>query len=239
MSDISVQSTANSAFSQATPSTTQVSNQSSTEKTTSSQLDMNSFLTMFATQLQHQDPTNPLESHELAAQLAQFSTVEKLTSVDKKLYELELFMAALNNTQMKNAIGKQVTGAGNDIQVTEDGMTKAGFQLQDHAEKVIVKIHSETGETIRTITLEATAAGKHDLEWDGKNDAGEKVPEGSYTFEVTAVDGEGKDIDVTTTITGTAYSLRMVDGVAYLVLGNADGLLLPTGSVIEVQNGTA
>jgi flagellar basal-body rod modification protein FlgD len=234
MSGISVQSTSTTPESQAAQS----SDQSSTADTASSKLNMNSFLTMFATQLQYQDPTNPLQSHELAAQLAQFSTVEKLTSVDKRLYELELFMAALNNAQMMNAIGKEVTGVGNEIRVTEDGMTKAGFQLNEDATKVTVKILSESGETVKTWELDATAAGDYPIEWDGKNDAGEKVPEGTYTFQVDAVDGEGEAVDATTTITGTAYSLRMVEGIAYLVLGDADGILLPTGSVMEVQNST-
>lgn len=231
MSDLSVQPTTNPAFTQNT--------ETANTGTGSTELNMNSFLTMFTTQLRYQDPTNPLESYELAAQLAQFSTVEKLTSVDKKLYELELFMAALNNTQMMDAIGKEVTGVGNKIQITDDGMTKAGFQLDEDAAKVTVKILSESGEVVRTWTLDATAAGKYPLQWDGKNDAGENMPKGSYTFQVDAVDSAGKAVKGTTTVTGTAYSLRMVDGVAYLVLGNADGILLPTGSVMEVKNPAA
>ena len=42
-------------------------------------LNMNSFLTMFLAQLQNQDPTNPMQSYELASQLAQFTTVQQLS----------------------------------------------------------------------------------------------------------------------------------------------------------------
>jgi flagellar basal-body rod modification protein FlgD len=59
--------------------------------------DMNSFLRMFLTQLQYQDPTNPLESYELASQLAQFSTVERLNAVNSSIQQLEGYTMSVNN----------------------------------------------------------------------------------------------------------------------------------------------
>lgn len=202
-------------------------------------MDMNSFLTMFTTQLKYQDPSNPMESHELAAQLAQFSTVEKLTSLDSKLAEVQSYLAALNNAQMVQALGKEVTGASNIIQVTDDSVTKAGFQLGSDAAQTTVRILSSSGETVRTLTLGGTSSGQHSIDWDGKNDAGKKVPSGAYAFEVEATGSDGKALDVDTSVTGTAYAFRMVEGAPYLVLNNDNGVLLPTSAVKEIHNGTA
>ena len=48
-------------------------------------LDQNAFLNMLLTQLQNQDPLNPLDNTELAAQLAQYSSLEQLTTISGKI----------------------------------------------------------------------------------------------------------------------------------------------------------
>src|SRR3546814_14606402 len=49
-----------------------------------------------------------------------------------------------------------------------------------------VAIKDSTGKTLRTISVGAVEAGKHDFAWDGKNDAGEAVTPGPVTIEATA-----------------------------------------------------
>ncbi len=230
MSDVSVQSSTNAAFSQAAPTAA---------SSVANKLDMNSFLTMFTTQLKYQDPTNPMESHELAAQLAQFSSVEKLTGIEKSMSELQSYLSALNNSQMIQAVGKEITGASNVIQVSGDGVTRTGFQLGVGAVEATARILSQTGETVRVLSLGELASGQHSLQWDGKNDAGETVAPGIYTFEIDALGSDGRSLDVETSVKGTAYAFRMVEGMPFLVLDNEGGLLIPTSSVKQVNNPSA
>jgi flagellar basal-body rod modification protein FlgD len=230
MSDLSVQSAGNAAFSQTA--------QTASTKGTNA-MDMNSFLTMFTTQLKYQDPTNPLESYELAAQLAQFSSVEKLSSLDNKLSEMESYMAAMNNSQMIQAIGKEVTGTSNTIQVNDSGISKTSFQLGSDVAKTTVQILSASGEVVKTLSLGGLSSGEHSLNWDGTSDAGKKMPSGAYTFEITALKSDGTAADVDTSITGTAHAFRMVNGVPYLVLNNDNGILLPTSAVKQIKNTSA
>jgi flagellar basal-body rod modification protein FlgD len=201
------------------------------------QLGMNSFLTMFTTQLKYQDPTNPLQSHELAAQLAQFSSVEKLTELNTNLKEVKSHLASLTNAQMINLIGKEVTGLNGTLQANDGKVSSASYQL-DAPAVATVKIYDEDGVLVRTISMGPQAAGRYEVKWDGRNDAGKKVADGSYSSKVEAVDGEGKKFDIKATIHGTVYSFRLEEGVPYLILNGSDGIKLPISEVQEVMNKT-
>ena len=55
------------------------------------ELDRDAFLNLLVTQLQNQDPLNPTDSAEFTAQLAQFSSLEQLGSVNDNLKQLKNF----------------------------------------------------------------------------------------------------------------------------------------------------
>ncbi|MCU0589660.1 MAG: hypothetical protein MUF52_16115 [Syntrophobacteraceae bacterium] len=230
MPDMTVQPTTSAA----SPVTSQKAGASA-----SSMLNMNAFLTMFTTQLKYQDPTNPMQSYELAAQLAQFSSVEKLAGIEKGMTDMQAHLSALHNAQMIQAVGKEVTGSSNILQVSEGQITRAGFQINVAASGAAARIRTQSGEVIRTMALGELAAGQHKLEWDGKDDAGQKVHSGVYTFEILAAGSDGKALDVDTSVTGTAYAFRMVEGSPFLVLNHDQGLLIPTSSIQQVNNTAA
>ena len=50
--------------------------------------DLDTFLTMLTTQLKNQDPTNPLDTHQMTAQLVQFASVEQQIAQNKNLEDL-------------------------------------------------------------------------------------------------------------------------------------------------------
>lgn len=197
-------------------------------------LDMNAFLTMFTTQLKYQDPTNPLESYELAAQLAQFSTVEKLTEANKNLVTLQSYLASINNAQMVEMIGRTVVGNSNTITVDAGKVSDLKYELSTSGE-VTIKISDAEGKLVRTIKVGAQDAGKHSFTWDGKNDAGETVSSGKYTAEVSLLDANGNTTEVETTVEGKVYSFRLEEGLPYLILGGSNGIALPISQILEVM----
>lgn len=79
---------------------------STTPLTDRSELGQDAFLKLLVTQLQHQDPLNPLDDTEFIAQLAQFSSLEKLTEMAATLARLE--DAVNRNTQVTNPTGGEV-----------------------------------------------------------------------------------------------------------------------------------
>lgn len=212
---------------------TQLAGSKTSESSGSTALGMDAFLTMFTTQLKNQDPTNPLESYELAAQLAQFSSVERLTAVNSNLEEMKSYLASLNNSLMMGMVGKQVVGESDSIQLNSGETSKASYTL-DAAADVTVKILDDSGSLVRTISLGAQQAGSYDVSWDGKNGSGQQMPNGTYHFQVEAVNSSGQVLDVKTTVSGTVYSLRLDEGIPSLVLGGANGVKLAINQVTEI-----
>ncbi|MGV8074044.1 MAG: flagellar hook assembly protein FlgD [Syntrophobacteraceae bacterium] len=217
-----------------------ISNTASATSGTSagSLLNMNSFLTMFTTQLKYQDPSNPLESYELSAQLAQFSTVEQLAQISSQLKNQQMLLTAVNNAQMMDALGKEVVGSYDALQVKDGSISKGSYQLSAPAD-VTVRIYDDQGNQVRTISMGSQEAAQYSVTWDGKNDSGETMGDGSYTFDVSALDTQGNSVDVTKSISGRACAFRVEDGAPYLVLDNTSGVKLPVSAIVEVDETTA
>lgn len=201
-------------------------------------LDMNAFLNMFITQLKYQDPTNPLESYELAAQLAQFSTVEKLTEVNSNLVEIQSYLSSLNNAQMINLIGKEVYGPSDTLIKSGEKISRLSYTT-DAPLDVTVKIYDEQDKPVRTINLGRIEPGDHQIAWDGKDDAGEAVKDGRYHCSLDGTDEGGNPVDIVTNANGVVYSFRLEEGIPYLVLDGPDGIKLPISSIQEVRRRNA
>ncbi|WP_068983149.1 flagellar hook assembly protein FlgD [Lysinibacillus xylanilyticus] len=79
-----------------------------TRQTGNSELGKDAFLQLLITQLQHQDPTNPMDDREFIAQMAQFSSLEQMQNMTKAM---ESLLLSQQQTQMMNYstfIGKEV-----------------------------------------------------------------------------------------------------------------------------------
>jgi len=199
-------------------------------------MDMTAFLRMFTTQLQYQDPTNPLESYELAAQLAQFSTVAELTDIDSNLVKQQSLLTGISNAQMIEDLGKQVTGVGDSLQLKGGSTSSAHYELNASASQATVKIYDDQNQLLRTMEVGQQSAGRYDINWDGLDDSGKAVADGNYHFDVEAVDATGNAVDVTKTISGKVISCRVDNGIGYLVLDNSNGIKLANSAVIEVAD---
>ena len=60
-------------------------------------LGQDAFMKLLVIQLQHQDPTAPKDDSQLLAQLAQFSSLEKLSSIDQTLAQLTSLFTSLSS----------------------------------------------------------------------------------------------------------------------------------------------
>ena len=199
---------------------------------TSTMLGKDDFLTLLITQMQNQDPLNPTDSVEYTAQLAQFSSLEQLSNVNKNLEYLQLFQPSINNAQAVSFIGKEITALGDGIQISEGVAETCEFELSAPAAGVTINIYNEAGNLVKTIERGAMDAGRQSLDWDATDQNGNLLEDGDYTFEVLAVDAEGQAVESITYSTGIVSGVTFIDGTTYFMVENQK---IPIADIIEVN----
>lgn len=189
------------------------------------------FLTLLITQLQNQDPLDPMDNDKITSQVAQLSTVTGINQLNQTLLALSGQLDVSQSMQAANLIGKEILVPGSKIAVGtgEQGtqVTNFGMELLSPAAGVKVTIMDNAGKAVRTMELkEPHAAGVHSLKWDGKDDAGTTVPDGAYTAQITAYDATDMPVSVGALTAGRVSSVaHSTNGVA-LDLGLAGSFLL-------------
>jgi flagellar basal-body rod modification protein FlgD len=193
-------------------------------------LGMNQFLTMLVAQLKNQDPLNPMEGTDFTAQLAQFSGLEQQFAMNENLVSIQEALSGKENDGIIDYIGKTVK-VNDDMIVAKDGQVDSGiYTLEDRAE-VTIYIYDDEGLEVRRIYNGWQDAGEYDLEWDGNNNSGDAVTDGTYTFEVQAKDPEGLFVSYNSYVTGEVTGVTYNKGIAYLMVG--DWVVAPS-NVVEV-----
>ncbi|WP_386081499.1 flagellar hook assembly protein FlgD [Vreelandella sp. F11] len=161
-----------------------------------------SFMTLLITQLQNQDPLNPMENSEMTSQLAQINTVSGIEELNSTLQGITSQMDANQALQASGLIGKGVMVPGKDVLLEQDSegntyTTPFGVELAEPAKNVKATIVGDGGQVIRRYDLGSVDAGVQSFEWDGKNEQGEAAASGRYTVQLEATDGEGEKIEST------------------------------------------
>ena len=147
------------------------------------------FLRLLVTQLQSQDPTNPVQNEDFVAQLAQFTTLEQTTNTNELLEQLISQDTQRTQLDLVNLIGRTVVTEGDTVSLGKDEEATLAYALSGTASRVNIEVLGPNKEIIRTLSSTALEApGGHQVQWDGLNESGDRVPEGVYQFRVKAED---------------------------------------------------
>jgi flagellar basal-body rod modification protein FlgD len=204
---------------------------------TKNALGKDDFLKMLIAQLKNQDPLNPLEGTEFAAQLAEFSSLEQLSNLNsytkQSIDSNYLLTQSINNTLVATLIGKEVKIESAEINVNGQEKITLGYELATPASSVTIKIMDENGRVVKNIDSLPGNFGDSKLSWDLSDNNGEKLPNGKYTFEVTAIDISGKKMETNLFNIGTVDGVRFTDSGTVLLVGGKE---LPVSNVSEILN---
>jgi flagellar basal-body rod modification protein FlgD len=173
-------------------------------------LDKDDFLKLMLTQMKNQDPMNPMQSHEMAAQLAQFTSLEQLFNVNKNLEGLTRAQDPMQKYEALNFLGRTIKADSRQIlRQPGDQATELRFNLMGDAAKIKLTIADENGAVVKTVEFGNLKKGPNKLAWAGTDNENRDVKPGKYMFNVEAENG-GKKIGVLTetkgTITGVNYT---------------------------------
>jgi flagellar basal-body rod modification protein FlgD len=203
----------------------------SSSSTKTQALGKDDFLKLLVTQLQNQDPLSPMDSTQFISQLAQFSSLEQLTNVNDNLKIVQLFDQSINNSQAVTFVGKTIKASGSMFELESGKSHEIQYQLGEDAAKVYVSIYDETGATVRKIEMDQMSAGSHSVVWNGADENGNAVPEGTYSFSVQAKNKDGEAMTTAAYIEETVTGIAYHDGGTYL---QANGIEIPYSAIMEV-----
>ncbi len=195
------------------------------------------FLELMIAQMKNQDPLDPMDGTEYAAQLAQFSSLEQLTNLNdsmEKSIDADYYLSqSINNTLTATLIGNDVKLSSPTLHNIGQETTEFGYKIDSDAMTVKVEIYNEGGALVRTIKDENVSSGDHKLSWDFFDDNGNKVAEGDYRFKITAIDGQEDDLVVSTYGVGTIDGVKFGESGTTLIVGGVEYSL---ADVLEILN---
>ncbi|MGL6071427.1 flagellar hook assembly protein FlgD [Craterilacuibacter sp.] len=190
------------------------------------------FLKLLMTQLQAQDPLNPMDNAEITSQMAQISTVTGMENMNQTMNMLLQSQFANQSMMAATMIGKDVMTDGNALHIKGEGGTANGaVELNGPADKVTVTVSDKDGNVVSTIAIDKPTTGINKFEWDGTDGSGNALPEGEYSFKVEASNG---GVAVTANplgfskVTGVTWE----QGIPMLML--AGGKTTSLGEIIQI-----
>jgi flagellar basal-body rod modification protein FlgD len=192
------------------------------------------FLKLLVAQMKHQDPMKPMDGQEMAAQLAQFSSVEQLVNINTKLDAQATgnasMIAATNNATAMNAIGRETISIGNEIELSSSTSDPTVSGIITAAGTGTLTLRNSAGTVIGTRNLGAVSPGTQSFALGGMELG---VSAGVYTWELSVKGADGTPVKV------TQLMRSRIDGVQYGTAGaslTSGALRIPVGTVISVRN---
>ena len=189
------------------------------------------FLKLLVTQLKHQDPLEPSKPEEMAAQLAQFSSLEQLVNLNQELSGLADTSAITTLAQKTNVgaslIGRHVIAKSDSLTVVGGQPTSLTFQVGGSGGHAALRVLDKSGKEVATQDLGTVGAGRQRFVIDPGT-----VAPGEYTYEVAVVGEDGTPADVTTYSDGVVDSVQFEGGNLTVRAGN---LSFTLDQIVEID----
>jgi flagellar basal-body rod modification protein FlgD len=182
-----------------------------------SSLKADDFLKLLLVELKNQDPSKPMDSSAMLSQFSTLTQVQQTQQSNNYLQSLLESTVEASNIQAVGYIGKKVSFSGDKLTVAGGTAGTSKFTLASDAGKVSISIYDAAGSAIKTSDLGSKSAGTYSFQWDGTNNSGAKVADGTYTVGFSAKDSAGKNISVTTEASANVTGVVFKNGIAYLV----------------------
>ena len=193
------------------------------------------FIKLLVAQMTHQDPLKPLDGQEMAAQLAQFSSIEQLMNIGDKIDAQTASNTALlgvvNNSAAMNLLGRTVQVPLETLTVGDDTLKTVKVDVPAAGGTITLRLLNANGEVVRTIDAGFIAGGTQELDLEELTDG---LPDGDYTLKVDCTQG-----GATTTLNPLAS--LVVDGVRFGPDGTvvtSGGRSYPVGLITSVSSGS-
>jgi flagellar basal-body rod modification protein FlgD len=182
-----------------------------------------SFLTLLTTQLQNQNPLDPLDTNQFTQQLVEFAGVQQQLNTNDSLATLVSLQQTAQSTQALGFVGKTAVVKGSTAALggstATSGSTAAWELSVPTTSTVNVTIASSNGQAAFTGSYNVTAGNNQPFVWDGKGTDGTQWPDGNYTLTATAKDANNNSVAITTQVVGVVNSVDLTQSPPLLSIG--------------------
>lgn len=156
--------------------------------------DQNVFLKLYIEQLKGQDPTAPQDTNDMVAQMSQFSSLEKLTSISDQLENMATALTSNQALSASTLVGKSVMMSGSKTTVSEtQDEVLLKTVIPESSRSATLKVYDANNQLVRTAEL--TGA---EFKWNKQDDEGNILPPGEYRFAASSVNEKGEVSALTT-----------------------------------------
>ncbi|EAJ0369888.1 flagellar basal body rod modification protein [Campylobacter jejuni] len=207
-------------------------------------LDKDAFLKLLLIELQHQDPTDPMDSDKMLTQTSQLSALEMQQNTNttmqkmvETMQKLSDFFSTSMSTSALGAIGKMATVSDNKIKLTgADELIALKMYLPEDSDEngVTLEIYDSNNKLVFSEKSDAKSIsqGLFTMEWPGRNNDGVYAGDGEYTVKMVYNNKNGEKITAnygTYPIEGVVFK----DGVAYAKMAGQE---VPFDAIQEITD---
>ena len=150
------------------------------KKEESDALTQEDFFSLLTQQLSYQDPSKPADNDQMIAQMTNFTMAEGISNLNSNFESLAASMTSNSALQASTLVGKQALLESDTLELNESGEVKGAIVAEKPVDNLTLRIEDAPGQLVKTIDLGTQPAGAVRFAWDGKNEAGERLPPGEY-----------------------------------------------------------
>lgn len=187
------------------------------------------FLQLLTTQLQNQDPTQPMDTNQFTQQLVMYSQVEQQIGTNSKLDSLVSLGKSQATNNAVSYLGRTVTLT-NGLGALSNGAANWTYSLDNPAATNTLTITNANGQVVYAGSGK-TAAGAHQFTWDGKDNAGKQLPDGAYTLTVTPKASDGTAVKSAVASSGQVTQVDLTGSTPQLMIGTSEFPLTDVSAV--------
>jgi flagellar basal-body rod modification protein FlgD len=190
-----------------------------------------SFLTLLTTQLQNQNPLDPLDTNQFTQQLVEFAGVQQQLNTNDSLATLVSLQQTAQSTQALGFVGKTAVVNGSTAALTNSSAT---WDLSVPSNSTVnISITSSTGQTVFTGNYAVNAGPNQPFVWNGQGNDGTQNPDGQYKLTATAADGAGNNVAITTQIQGVVSSVDLTQSPPLLSINGQTYTISQISSIVN------
>lgn len=153
------------------------------------------FMKLLLVQLQHQDPSEPMDSEKILTQTSQLAGLEASSNTNKALEDLALSLGSAQQFSTIGAIGKTADLGSNAITIDEGASSTFEVYFPSDIETGTVQVLDRSGSVVKSLNVGTNPSGVYQFDWDGSDNNGNPAESGLYYVNASYTDPSGNNLE--------------------------------------------